>query len=59
MGSLHGLGEHFARRIAFRPAGKRDVERHGDVGEAVAVLVADLVGADVDLERIGGGPSRT
>ena len=59
MGSLHGLGEHFAGRVAVRPAGKRDAERHGDVGEAVAVLVADLVGADVDLERIGGWPVAT
>ena len=58
VGPLHGLGQHLAGGVAVRARRERDAERHGDVGEAVAVVVADLLGADVDLERLCLSPSR-
>ena len=54
--ALHGLGQHLAGGVAVVAGRERDAERHGDVGESVAVVVADLVGADIDVERLGRRP---
>jgi hypothetical protein len=48
----HGTRERLLGPVAVGALGERHVERHPDVGQPVAELITDLVGADRDVERL-------
>src|SRR5215469_5352081 len=55
---LHNVRQYRPGLIALRSVGERDPERHLDIGEMVASLVAHLFRVDDHLERVWFGPAR-